>query len=85
MSVTRTIPAAAVRDLNLHPGDSLHVLSVADTVVVELRRSADLPTPQPAKALEWLRTARGTGRLQPGETADDARMEYYAAKYGLPQ
>ena len=35
------------------------------------------------KASEWLRTARGSVRAAAGESADDARMAYYATKYGL--
>jgi hypothetical protein len=35
------------------------------------------------KASEWLRTATGSVHVAAGETADDARMSYYAGKYGL--
>ena len=35
------------------------------------------------KASEWLRTAKGSVHAAAGELADDARMAYYAAKYGL--
>jgi hypothetical protein len=35
------------------------------------------------KASEWLRTARGSVHVAAGESADDARMAYYSAKYGL--
>lgn len=35
------------------------------------------------KVSEWLRTAKGSVRTAAGETADDARMAYYAAKYGV--
>ncbi len=35
------------------------------------------------KASEWLKTAKGAVHLAAGESADDARMGYYAAKYGL--
>jgi hypothetical protein len=35
------------------------------------------------KASEWLRAAKGAVRVAAGESADDARMSYYAAKYGL--
>ncbi len=31
---------------------------------------------------EWARHARGSVRLQPGETEDDVRMAYYRQKYG---
>jgi len=35
------------------------------------------------KASEWLRTAKGSVRIGAGETANDARMAYYTAKYGV--
>jgi len=35
------------------------------------------------KASEWLRTAKGSVHAAAGESADDARMAYYAAKYGV--
>jgi hypothetical protein len=34
-------------------------------------------------AAEWVRTARGSVRDVAGKSADELRMEYYAAKYGL--
>lgn len=39
--------------------------------------------PPTGKASEWLRTAKGSVRAAAGESADDARMAYYAAKYGV--
>ena len=36
-------------------------------------------------ASEWLRAAKGSVRAAAGESADDARMAYYAAKYGVKQ
>lgn len=35
------------------------------------------------KASEWLRTAKGSVRSEAGETADDLRTGFYAAKYGV--
>ena len=35
------------------------------------------------RASEWLRTAKGSVHMAAGESADDARMAYYAAKYGV--
>ena len=32
---------------------------------------------------EWVKRARGSVRLAPGESADDARLAYYAGKYGV--
>ena len=34
-------------------------------------------------AAEWVRTARGSVRDVAGKSADELRMEYYAAKHGL--
>ena len=36
-------------------------------------------------ASEWLRTAKGSVLAASGESADDARMAYYTAKYDLRQ
>lgn len=35
------------------------------------------------KASEWLRTAKGSVHMAAGDSANDARMAYYTAKYGL--
>ena len=32
---------------------------------------------------EWVKQARGSVRLAPGESEDDARLAFYAAKYGV--
>jgi hypothetical protein len=40
------------------------------------------PSAQGAAA-DWLRTAKGSVRVAPGQTADDLRMEFYAAKYDV--
>ena len=41
-------------------------------------------TPGRAGAVsQWVKQARGSVRLAPGESADDARMAYYAEKYGV--
>jgi len=36
-------------------------------------------------ASDWLRTAKGSVRAAVGESADDVRMTYYTAKYGVTQ
>jgi len=44
----------------------------------------DIAAPVPGtKAREWARRARGSVRLASGESADDARMAHYSAKYGV--
>ena len=46
-------------------------------------RLARTPVTAPGKASAWLRSARGSVRLAAGKSADDLRMDYYAAKHGL--
>ena len=43
---------------------------------------AKMEPPVPGRASDWLRSARGSVKLAAGESADDARMEFYAGKYG---
>lgn len=85
MSVTRTIlSAAAVRELDLHAGDSVHVLTGSQgSLIVQVRRSSEHAGPRPEKAVQWAQQARGSVRLEPGQTADDARRAYYTEKHGL--
>jgi hypothetical protein len=84
MPVTKSISADHLRGLDLHRGDTLRVLEVQEeNIVVELQRADAAPPRVAGQASEWLRTARGSVRLAPGESADDARMAYYAEKYGL--
>lgn len=43
-----------------------------------------VPTePQMGAVSEWVKQARGSVRLTPGESANDARLAFYAAKYGV--
>ena len=84
MTTTERIPAKHLQRLDVQQGDSLHVLSVSDSdVVVEVRRHAAAPVRSEGKASEWLRTAKGSVRLAPGETVDDARMAHLREKHGL--
>lgn len=39
--------------------------------------------PSPGKAVAWVRNARGSVRDAAGKSADELRMDYYAAKHGL--
>jgi hypothetical protein len=41
------------------------------------------PTIRQRSARDWARQAKGSVRLAPGESVDDARMAHYAAKYGV--
>lgn len=85
MSITKAIPAERWRGLDVHQGDSLHVIAVTESeFLVEISRPeegrAETVT---GKAGEWLRSARGSVRMAAGISADEARMDFYATKYGL--
>ena len=83
MTFTQRIPADRLLGLDVHEGDTLHVLAkLESSFVVQVSRADDLPSAQ-GKASEWLRSAKGSVQLNPGETVDDARMDYYAAKHGI--
>ncbi len=43
----------------------------------------DRPTIRQRSARDWARQAKGSVRLAPGESVDDARMAHYAAKYDV--
>lgn len=82
MVTMKSIPIEALDALGLHEGDTLRVLGVQDdSFLVSISR--DEPEPSSGRASEWLTSARGTVRLKEGESPDDARMGYYAGKYGL--
>ncbi len=83
MTFTQRIPADRLADLDVHEGDTLHVIALLDSAFVVQISRADASSPVAGKASEWLRSARGSVRLASGESVDDARMDYYAAKYGL--
>ena len=70
-------------DLDVHEGDKLHVVALlSSSFVVQVTR-ADAPVAARGKASEWIQSAKGSVRLEANETEDDARMDYYASKYGL--
>lgn len=83
MTRTQYIPAGALLDLDVREGDTLHVIARQESsFLVEVRRG-ETPPQTPGKASEWLRTARGSVRLEENETPDDVRMNYYSTKYNL--
>ncbi len=83
MTFTQRIPVERLRDLDVHEGDTLHVVALLDSsFVVQVSRADERPATS-GKAGEWLRTAKGSVRLGATESVDDARMDYYATKYGL--
>jgi hypothetical protein len=51
-----------------------------EDVLVEIRRAESEPRTVALTAREWLRSARGSVRLEPNESVDDARMGYYATR-----
>ena len=83
MKITRCIPADRVSDLDVQEGDTLHVNALWDSAFVVQVSHADASSPVAGKAREWLRSARGSVRLAPGESVGEVRLDYYAAKYGL--
>ena len=82
MTTTQTIPVSALRGLDLHAGDTLHVLAVVDSSFL-VRVETQEPTKREGAIAEWIRTARGSAKRASSETADDLRMAYYSEKYGL--
>ena len=67
-----------------YEGDSLHVIAVTESeFLVQINRADGRPESTVGKATEWLRSARGSVRIAAGISADDARMDFYATKYGL--
>jgi hypothetical protein len=83
MTFTQRIPADRLSGLDVHEGDTLHVIALLDaSFVVQISRADDKP-PVAGKASEWLRSAKGSVRLAPGESVDDLRMDYYSAKHGV--
>ncbi|MFM2168908.1 MAG: hypothetical protein RIS79_3279 [Verrucomicrobiota bacterium] len=83
MTFTHRIPAERLLGLDVHEGDTLHVIALLDSsFVVQVNRAED-SAPAAGKASEWLESARGSVKLSSGETVDDVRMGYYASKYGI--
>jgi hypothetical protein len=84
MTTIKTIPAERLSGLDVHEGDTLHILALKEAAfLVQISRTDTVQKTAPGKASEWARSARGSVRLEANETADDVRMDYYAAKYGL--
>ncbi len=84
MTFTRRIPADRFLDLDVREGDTLHMIALrGSSFLVRVSRTENTLLPERGKPSEWLRTAKGSVRLNAGETVDDARMDYYATKYGL--
>ena len=84
MTITKKIPADRWRGLDVHLGDSLQVIGVTESeFLVQISRADGPSATTVGRAGEWLRSARGSVQVAAGSSADDARMDFYAAKYGL--
>ena len=86
MTMIKTIPAETLSGLDVHAGDTLHILALTDAAfLIQINRTEAENMTASGKASEWVRSARGSVRLAADETVDDVRMDYYANKYGLKQ
>ena len=87
MTTTKEISIDAMQALGLHTGDSLRVLEEKETsYVIQIVHAAGTPlgaVKQRGSAGAWARAARGIAHLEPGETQEDARLDYYRSKYGI--
>lgn len=85
MTFTQEIPQKHLLELDVHEGDTLRVVArLNGTFLVQVTRSDAALLPQAGKASEWLGSSIGSVRLGTAESVDQARLDYYAAKYGLP-
>ena len=86
MTTIKSIPAERLSGLDVHEGDTLHILALKEEAfLIQISRTDAVQEASPGKASEWVRSARGSVRLEPNETADDVRMDYCTAKHGLNQ
>lgn len=84
MTITKKVPADRWHGLDVHLGDSHQVIGVTESdFLVQISRADGLSAPTAGTAGEWLRSAKGSVRMTAGISADDASMDFYAAKYGL--
>jgi len=84
LTIAKKIKADRWHGLDIHLGDSLQVIAVTESeFLVQISRADGPSAPTLGRAGEWLRSARGSVQMAAGSSADDARMDFYAAKYGL--
>lgn len=77
MTTIKSIPAERLSGLDVHEGDTLHILALKEAAfLIQISRTEMVPNVAPGKASEWVRSARGSVRLSPNETAEDVRMDY---------
>jgi hypothetical protein len=86
MTHTLRIPVETLQGLDVHEGDTLHVVAlIGSSLVVNVTRmEASESPPTQGNASEWLKTSKGAVILAEGESVEDARLEYYTKKYSLP-
>jgi hypothetical protein len=84
MITIRTIAADCLGGLDVRQGDTLRILaSRGNEWVVEICRDTVREPRGSGIISQWLRSAKGSVRLEPGESVDDVRMDFYSTKYGL--
>jgi hypothetical protein len=84
MTTIKSIPIERLSGLDVHEGDTLHILALKEAAfLIRISRMDAIQKTAPGKASDWVRSAKGSVRLAANETADDVRMDYYAAKHGL--
>lgn len=82
-TITAILEPAADGSLHLPVPEELRhtkIKVVALLTAVDTSDTGDAPANGSVRA--WAREARGSVRLQPGESADDVRRAYYQEKYG---
>ncbi len=83
MTITKEIPSEQMRSLDLHQGDSLHVVAeMGSTLLIQILKAASPPTkPNKGRAGDWARKYAGAA-LGP-EPTEDVRMAHFQEKYGI--
>ena len=74
MPTTKSIPKEAFGELGLRAGDSLRIVAVMDNSFLVTISHQDEGVIVKGSAREWVKSARGTIKLAPGESADDIRI-----------
>lgn len=86
MTITKTIPAERLIGLDVQPGDTLRVVAATDAgILIQISRDDAVREPATGAVGAWVSSAKGSVHLPAGESVDDARMDYYAKKYGLAE
>lgn len=63
MTTIKSIPAERLSGLDVHEGDTLHILALKEQAfLIEISRTETVEEAAPGKASEWVRNARGSVR-----------------------